>query len=470
MTPRSYLYCGLTTTLNIIVNALTFGQILFLEGRVLGGTFRNWARRFKYAPENFAKPTTEQEIIDIIKASGSVRLFGAGHSFNDGVVSDQTLISLDDYRDIVGEPDLANSRVTFRGGTRMRDVIEKLRSLGLAFASLPSHDAQSIAGIISTDVHGTGRDWGFVSQLVYSIKVIDGNGDVHVCLPTDDLFRAAIGGVGAVGIISEVTVNAVPRFNVEQICVLEDLDWVEANLEQIIQDNDHMSLYIFPFAKKCQINKWNVTTQDKSFLGDFREFINISLDAFTSAWFGNLMAYTGKLKELSNFAYRFKKKTDLVLESDKAFTRTIYHLHQEFEFTVPYTDAITECNNFLKLFEDMYLAEPKALPYTLLEVRFTPGDNSTNALVGAGQGVERRCWIDLICNDTHGFEKYYAASEEKIKHIKGRPHLGKFGLTFDKPYMASLYGANFDKFLQLMQQHDPQDKFANPLTRRLFRD
>jgi L-gulono-1,4-lactone dehydrogenase len=467
MKPRSYLYCGITTTINIIVNALTFGKYLFLEGRVTGGIFRNWARRFEYQPKNFALPSTEAEIIDLIKHSKSVRLFGAGHSFNDGVVSDQTLISLDNYKGVVSE-DLPNRRVTVRGGTRVRDVIEILRARGLAFSSLPSHDAQSIAGIISTDVHGTGRDWGFVSQLVYSIKVIDGKGDVYEVKPTDDLFRAAIGGVGAVGIISEVTVEAVPRFNVEQICVLEDLDWVEANLEQIIEDNDHMSLYIFPFAKKCQINKWNITTQDKSFLGDIREFINISLDAFTSAWIGNLMAYTGTLKKFSNFAYRFKKKTDLVLESDKAFTRTIYHLHQEFEFTIPYTDAINECNKFLELFETMYLAEPKELPYTLLEVRFTPA-NSTKALVGAGQG-ERRCWIDLICNDTHGFEKYYAASDQRIKQIKARPHLGKFGLNFDKPYMAELYGENFDKFVQLMNEHDPEGKFANALTKRLFRD
>lgn len=468
MKPRSYFYVGLTTTLNIIVNALTFGRYLWLEGRVTGGIFRNWARRFSYKPKNFALPTTEQEIIDIIKTSASVRLFGAGHSFNDGVVSDQTLVSLDNYKGVVGEPDLANNRVTFRGGTRMRDVIETLRGFGLAFASLPSHDAQSIAGIISTDVHGTGRDWGFVSQLVYSIKVIDGRGDAHVCLPSDDLFRAAIGGVGAVGIISEVTVEAVPRFNVEQICVLEELKWVEANLDQLIESNDHMSLYIFPFADKCQINKWNVTTQDKSFLGDFREFVNISLDAFTSAWFGNLMAYTGTLKKFSNIAYYFKKKTDLVLESDKAFTRTIYHLHQEFEFTVPFEETIAMCRHFRDLFENMYEDDPKGLPYTLLEVRFTPAGHE-RTLVGAGQ-TRRNCWVDLICNDSHGFEKYYASSEETIKNIKGRPHLGKFGLTFDKPYMANLYGENFDKFLHLMHYHDPEDKFANPLTRRLFRD
>lgn len=467
MRPRSYFYCGFTTTLNIIVNALTLGKFLWLEGRVSGGIFRNWARRFKYKPENFVLPSTEEEIIEIIKTSASVRLFGAGHSFNDGVVSDFTLISLDNYKGIVSE-DLANNRITFRGGTRMRDVIKLLLDRGLAFKALPSHDAQSIAGIISTDVHGTGKNWGFVSELVHSIKVIDGKGDVHVCEQTDELFGAAIGGVGAVGIISEVTVNAVPRFNIEQICVLKNLSEVEAGLEQLIQDNDHVSLYIFPFAEKCQINIWNRTDKPQSFLGDLREWINISIDAFTSAWIGNLMAYTGTLKRFSNFAYRFKQTTNLVLESAQGYTRTIYHLHQEFEFTVPYEEAIERCTQFLELFEDMYLAEPKELPYTLLEVRFTPADR-TKALIGAGQGG-RRCWIDLICNDSRGFEKYYEAADAMIKDIKARPHLGKFGFDFDKSYMAELYGANFDKFLELMHEHDPEDKFANALTRRLFRN
>jgi hypothetical protein len=467
MKPRSYFYCGFATTLNIILNALTFGRFLWLEGRVRGGVFRNWARRFKYEPERFVLPTTEQEIVDIVNESTSVRLFGSGHSFNDGVISNQTLISLDNYQGIVSE-DLANNRVTFKGGTRMRDVIKMLFDRGLTFRALPSHDAQSIAGIISTDVHGTGKDWGFVSELVHSIKVIDGKGEIHVCESSNDLFRAAIGGVGAVGIISEVTVNAVPRFKIEQTTKLSDLQTVEATLENLIQNNDHVSLYIFPFAEKCQINIWNRSNEPKSFLGDLREWFNISLDALTSAWFGNLMAYTGTLKRFSNIAYYFKQGTDLVLESAQGYTRTIYHLHQEFEFTVPYAEAVPRCRQFLKLFEEMYLAEPKEFPYTLLEIRFTPADR-TKALIGAGQGG-RRCWIDLICNDSYGFEKYYGAADVMIKEIGARPHLGKFGRNFDKPYMANLYGANFDKFLELMNEHDPENKFANPLTNRLFRD
>ena len=459
---KSYLYCAFATTLNIVVNALTFGKYLWLEGRVRGGKFRNWARNFGYRPTNFFQPKTEEEIVNLVKNSQKIRLFGSGHSFNSGVVSDITLISLDKYSGMISV-DKANKQMTVRGGTRVRDVVKLLRSFGLAFKALPSHDAQSIGGILSTDVHGTGKDWGFVSELVVSLKIIDGKGEVHNCLPTDDLFKAAIGGIGAVGIITEVVVQAVDRFNVEQKFELLDRKYVEDHLDTMLQGNDHLSLYIFPFADKCQVSLWNRTNKPKSFLGPLREFIAISFDALVSAWFGNLMAYTGQLKNLSNWAYGFKRGTDLVMESNKAFNRNIYHLHQELEFTIEYDKTREICQYFLDLYENMY---SKELPYALLEVRFTPaGHNQT--FIGAGR--ERRCcWIDLICNDSLGFEKYYAAAEVEIKKLAGRPHLGKFGLTFDKNYMQTLHGVNFDKFLQLKNEHDPEKKFSNEFTQRIF--
>ena len=93
----SYLKVGLATTLNIVLNAATLGRYVWLEGRVRGGVFKNWAGRFRYRPERFARPTTEEEIIELVKSSRSLRVFGSGHSFNNGVVSDETLVSLDSY-------------------------------------------------------------------------------------------------------------------------------------------------------------------------------------------------------------------------------------------------------------------------------------------------------------------------------------------------------------------------------------
>jgi hypothetical protein len=428
------------------------------------GVFRNWLRRFRYRPQKFARPRTEQELIDLIKNSNGIRFFGSGHSFNEGVVADVTLVSLDDYTGIVNIDDV-NLRMTVRAGTRVRDVVRLLlKERGWAFKALPSHDAQSIAGILSTDVHGTGRDWGFVSDLVHSVKVIDGKGNVYTVGPQDDLFKAVVGGIGAAGVISEVTVQARTRFNVEQKFEITDLAYVESNLDSLLAQNEHLSLYLFPFTGKCQISTWNSTPKPKSFLGPVREFIAISFDALLASWFGNFMAYTGLLPSLSSITHSLKRGTDLVMESNEAFNRTIYHLHQELEFTVPYVETFQRCHDFVGLYEAMY--KQKHLPYALFEVRFTPAGHD-RTLIGAGRD-RRSTWIDLVLDDSRGFERYYAAAEALIKQIAARPHLGKFCQDHTKTDLQNVHGAYFTQFLQLVQQYDPDGKFKNALTRRLF--
>jgi hypothetical protein len=100
---------------------------------------------------------------------------------------------------------------------------------------------------------------------------------------------------------------------------------------------------------------------------------------------------------------------------------------------------------------------PSGLPYTLFEVRFTPEHNRT--LIGAGRG-RRSAWIDLVCNDSYGFEEYYAEAQKLIKEIGARPHLGKYCEAFGKSDMEKLHGDSFAKFLDLVEKHDPEAKFA----------
>jgi FAD/FMN-containing dehydrogenase len=479
----SYLKVASATTLNIALNAVTLGRYVWLEGRVRGGVFKNWARRFRYRPQRIVRPTTEEEIVELVKSSRSLRVFGSGHSFNNGVVSDETLVSLDDYSGLVCKyPD--KNQIAVRGGTRVRDVVNILFDEGLAFRALPSHDAQSIAGILSTDVHGTGKiygtreeRWGFVSQSVVGLKLIDGRGQIHECRPADDLFKAAIGGIGAAGIIAEVVVQGVPRFNVEQKVEMRPISYVKENLDQLLQANHHFSLYLFPFMDECQVNTWNRKEKDQTVVGrflesieiskgHFLEFVSISIDALAAAWVGNFIAYTGGLPQSGRTYGGIRRGSNLLLESNKGFNRTIYHLHQELEFTVPYEDTFEACKRFIKLYEELYKdLQPSGVPYALFEVRFTPEYDRT--LIGAGRG-RRSTWIDLVCNDSRGFEKYYVEAEKLIKEIGARPHLGKFCESFNRADMVRLHSDNFTRFLELVDEHDPDGKFANGFTRRLF--
>jgi hypothetical protein len=259
-----------------------------------------------------------------------------------------------------------------------------------------------------------------------------------------------------------VVVEGVERFNVEQKVETKDMPYLENNLDRLLGENDHLSVYLFPFTDRCRINTWNRTEKSRSILGDVREFVKTSIDALGAAWVGNFLAYAGLLRTLSPLVYGVELGSNLVLESNKAFNRTIYHLHQELEFTVPFEDTFESCRRFIDLYEDMY---PSGLPYALFEVRFTPVHDRT--LIGAGR-ERRSTWIDLVCDDSRGFEKYYAAAEELVKEIGARPHLGKHCESFGKDDLARLHGDRFTRFLGLVEEHDPDRKFSNDFTRRLF--
>ena len=88
-------------------------------------------------------------------------------------------------------------------------------------------------------------------------------------------------------------------------------------------------------------------------------------------------------------------------------------------------------------------------------------------MIGAGR-ERRSTWIDLVCNDSAGFEKYYAAAEAELKKNGARPHLGKYCESIDKSDLERLHQEHFVKFRKLVEQHDPEGKFANDFTRRLF--
>ena len=183
-----------------------------------------------------------------------------------------------------------------------------------------------------------------------------------------------------------------------------------------------------------------------------------------ASWLGNLLAYAGLLPKLGSRVYIKKRGTDLVLESNAAFNRTIYHLHQELELTVPFEQTFEASRRFIDLYERMY--HRRALPYTVVEVRFTP-EGHDRTLIGAGRG-RRSTWIDLVCTDSEGFEDYYAAAVELVKEIGARPHLGKFCDGLSKADLARLHGESFSRFLALVEAHDPDGKFANELTGRLL--
>ena len=179
------------TTVNAVAYVLSGRKRLLLEGRHRRGRYRNWSGDREHRA-NWAQPTTEQQVADLVGGAVAVRVVGSGHSFNDGLATDGVTLSLDRLAGVVGI-DRDRRQATVRAGTRLRDLTPVLAANGLAIRSLASHDAQSVAGILSSDVHGTGRRPAHLSDQVVSLRLVDGRGAVHDVGPDDDRFRAAVG-------------------------------------------------------------------------------------------------------------------------------------------------------------------------------------------------------------------------------------------------------------------------------------
>jgi hypothetical protein len=207
-------------------------------------------------------------------------------------------------------------------------------------------------------------------------KLIDGKGKAHECRRADDLFKAAIGGIGAVGVISEVVVQGVERCDVEQegqtkiLCRERTrpaaagerpLEPVSVPLRRQVQGQ-----HLEPHGQKPISSRRCSGVRE-----DFHRRPGSRVDR-------KLYRLHGVVAPGVFPGLRCRTQLEPDLESNKAFSRTIYHLHQELEFTIPFEDTFEVSRRFIRLYEEMY---HQGLPYTLFEVRFMP--KRERILIGA---------------------------------------------------------------------------------------
>ncbi|MDH3299597.1 MAG: FAD-binding protein [Acidimicrobiia bacterium] len=441
---------------------------LLLEGGRHGDVYRNWSGDRRHRVD-WAEPESEEELVELIRSARSVRVVGSGHSFNDALACDGLTVSLDRLCGIVAV-DLSTRRATVRAGTRLRDLTGALWDRGLALRSLASHDAQSIGGILATDVHGTGRDPAHFSDQVVGLRLVDGTGTVHVLAPDDDLFGAAVGGLGAVGIITEVTVQCVDAFNLVQSTDVRSLDWTRTNLDRLMEENDHVSFYAYPFTDKVHAHTWDRTDNPPTFGGRIREALNEAKAVVAAAVVGDAAAHLGVLPWTAPVAMRLQTPIALVHRAHEAFNRTQYHLHQELELAVPREQVWDRLRELIDLYEALYRSgrfrSGRRLPFLLIEVRFSPAGHDTTLL---GAGVDREtAWLCLCCNQSGAVGRYFAAVEDWARGNEARVHLGKWCESFDVNDVARMHGERFRRFRRLQAEADPNGIFVNPFVERLF--
>lgn len=177
---------------------------------------KNWAGNLEYSTDNVHYPKTLEEVQEIIRSCSKVRGLGSRHSFNTIADSTENQISLKEMNKVVSLDKAANT-VTVEAGMKYGEVCQYLHENGYALHNLASLPHISIAGAIATATHGSGVRNGNLSTGVSAIEFINGAGDVVNLSKKEEQFFGAVVGLGALGIVTKVTLDLLPTFNMQQL-------------------------------------------------------------------------------------------------------------------------------------------------------------------------------------------------------------------------------------------------------------
>jgi len=183
----------------------------------------NWARNVEYAAARFHRPTSLDEVTEIVARAKAVSALGSGHSFNTIADTPGDLISLEAFN-----PEVVLDReartVTASGGIRYGELGARLQAEGFALANLASLPHISVAGAIATATHGSGCANRSLASAVAGLTLVTASGETLALTRTSPDFAGAVVGLGALGIVTSVTLDIEPAFTVA-VSVHEELAW-----------------------------------------------------------------------------------------------------------------------------------------------------------------------------------------------------------------------------------------------------
>ncbi|GAA3337408.1 alditol oxidase [Amorphoplanes nipponensis] len=203
----------------------------------------NWAGNITFGARRLHRPAGLPQLRELVAAGGPLRVLGSGHSFNRMADTTGDLISLADLPRIA---EIAADRRTVRvdGGIRYGELADLLDAEGLAVHNMASLPHISVAGAVMTATHGSGVRNGNLATSVAGIELIRGDGEPVTLRRGDDDFAGAVVGLGALGVVTALTLDVVPAFELRQY-VYDDLPRaaLEQHLPEILAHGYSVSLF-----------------------------------------------------------------------------------------------------------------------------------------------------------------------------------------------------------------------------------
>lgn len=426
--------------------------------------WRNWAGDQACSPAAVEHPVSVAEVAEAVEraraAGRMLRVAGSGHSFTDAVLTGGTLLTLDRMRRVL-EIDRASGLARVEAGISLNELSEALWAHGLAFENLGDVDVQSIAGATATATHGTGARLRNLSAALETVELVTADGETVVVSEGQDpeTWRAARVSIGALGVVTAVTLRAVPAFTLEGVDATAPLDEVLGRLDELADANEHFEFYVFPHSPLALTrtnNRVDRAPQPPSRARAWIDDVLLRNHVFGLACAAGRRA-PGLIPQINRLLARASGTSRRVDRSYRVFASPRLVRFTEMEYAIPRERAAEAVRAVLAAAERSDFAVPFPI-----EVRFVAPDD---AFLSPARGRET-CYIAVHMYRGMEWEPYFRAIEEVMDGFGGRPHWGKRHFQTAET-LAARY-PDWERFQAVRARLDPAGAFENEYVHRVL--
>jgi FAD-linked oxidoreductase len=425
--------------------------------------WKNWAGNQVATPSVVHAPTSEHDLVAIVQyavaTSKRVKVVGSGHSFTAIAVATDVLVDLKNFNEFL-EVDLDRGEVTVQAGIVLADLNRRLEIEGLAMPNLGDVTYQTVGGAVSTSTHGTGRDRTGLAAQITRFRLIDAMGVVHDCSTesNSEIFHVGRVGLGALGILSTVTLRVVPAFN---LCAVEEpmrISTLLSKLDEIVDSNDFFEFYWVPHTGWALTKANNVSSLPADpptrLTTWWNKFVmeNIAFGA---------VCYLGRLRPALiprlAMALPSSGRVQYVNTSYKIFASKRIVRFYEMEYSIRRDGVVEALTRVMRMVDDkgFLLNFP-------VEVRFTQADD-----VPLSTSYGRpSAYIAVHVFKGMDYEHYFTEVEKIMAGYEGRPHWGKIHFQTTES-LSGLY-PEYQRFIEVRNRLDPEGVFTNDYLRRVL--
>src|SRR6202165_2202893 len=407
---------------------------------------QNWAGNLEYSTDRMFSANSLEQVLSYVKKQSKLKVLGTRHCFNNIADSTHHFLSLKSMDEVVALEPEAHT-VTVDAGMTYGQLCPYLHSKGYALHNLASLPHISIAGACSTATHGSGEKNGNLATAVSALEIVTAAGEVVKLsrLEDGDAFLGAVVGLGALGVITKITLDIQPTFLMRQY-VYENLplnemknhfDAIESSAYRFSLFTDWQNQRIGEVWIKSRVEEGQAFDAPTEFFGAQRATRNLHPIAELSAEnCTEQMGVPGPWYErLPHFRMGFTPSAGKELPS---------------EYFVPLQHAVEAILAVERL-------RDRISPHLMIsEIRTIAADN-----LWLSPCYEQPCITIHFTwkQDWPAVRKLLPVIEKELAPFKARPHWGKL-FTMSPTELKSIYVKLLD-FIQLSHKYDPRGKFRN---------